>query len=1738
MKKRKVKITNTGYLPDSPDRFNDMNIIPSNRITMKDVKFPILGTDDLGNQQMMMPGGEYEFPGKYVTEVPMGNYQNGGIYMRDYEFKDGGLVKYQKKGQVSFDEYMMEGLRPSRAYSESTFVEPAAVREAKKDDVKGVTPKQKVKAAATKKKIAEEEKKEQIKQQLLDQGEIKPATDGTERLKNQFIYAMDQPLDAVGSLMQRGYVPQGNLSGNYPTSSPMSDVIGAFNPASVLMDVGRVGRDLGEKETYSSWGGAGELGLNAAGFLPFGSIAQKGLKSLPAQSSRNLADLKKLQEFAGQYGYELPTNIERIAQSDELTDRTVRGLMDRHNTFVRGVSTNWDELQKALVREHGQEKADEVWKSITDNFEKNGVDYINNPQAAAEYMATHIPLSTGYGRASLDNAYLSSGLEGLYTSNSMRTAEGYTYGKGYMVKAKRPTNFSSTNRQDWITDNSPEYYDEYLPKEERGFPIDLTRKDFERNLELGVEMSDSKREKLTKYYDELPDLKREVRRQYGVADEELVPDEVLDNFLEDFEKAKRKKMDELFPPVTYDKKLLRAERSNQATDAFDFLIKKEGDAKSLSSWLKTQPYQEKMKEARELGESLGKYTWEEQQPIRAEIKRLERDTNELYNQSVQDYMKTHHSDYDPVNKYAHYIHLGKPGEKVLQPIKSWQVTPEKWENRSRGHQNLYTKGLSAMEKGGGIYLGKYEFKDGGLVKAEEGLETNFRRSNVDKSKVSSLQKELRNAGYDLGKSGKSKDGVDGVWGPKTEKAYRDYIAKQSRQTVESDSSAMSPFAEEDSVDFTQQIAESDSTKHNKALPNSLPQQAQQKNIQVENVPVYEQSRLAEESIAPMSEEYLWDTKEYATVPQDTLNPEKFYYQGRISELDLGDGRTAPIRETVPSFPIMASASDVPYNPVEEETQALTTGAVPKQSYDVQKNAPNLYREDGSACIVNGKVEDRCAAGYQLGLDMNFGDKINRRDLGMSGDSWEVGQNIIDKGGSRVYGLTNDLDISPTDYDNKGVKNLLDTEKKKRKVDSKKITNDAQVGDVVEMWYKDSSSQDEALSNSKGKTLTTHSGLVSEKDGVKYVTHNIHGTWHTDKLEDVVNGKRKYMASGIVRPNYKVDEDALGVKVSDKPRYFKSDDEERGLVHEGNTWSQKATEKGTVVPAKSTEANNFVQGLSYYAPQVQQDFGLSDNETEELMKMAFGVYGKESGFSYGSEYTKKRDKRKLLKLYKDIAPDWMGGDELSSGPTQIKLNTNFNTDAEKALLTKYGIDDKNIWDERNSAAATMLLMARNYERFKQVFGTGFDNTDPITMRNVLALAHNKGIDAVLKNEFTDVSSAEKRNLAERVYDVATTDTTWKESGLKGTKRRDFGALKKGLADYSNLHKQKGSYANLVQDYTTSLDVDYGKVKSNYWNTETVPSQESQYYDVTDWAKPSFIYDQKIEPMINEASEQIDAGQEYVKQGIDATDRKIEKGLKALEKKTRSGVNAVKKKVRMQEGGIYMGTFEFKDGGLVKAQKGLNKRMVRQYPGMKSVYGDRGENLNVIKDKNFIPSEYGYGDIEFIYPGSGLVTYNDEYAYQSPTPDKYTAVYNPKGANKHDVFLDMMHGMRHDPDYMELLNEFSQATRNARGADMDYFFDQDAQQDPNFVIDGREQWDDNYIDGMVRAHMYKKASQQKRLPFVNPFGSKPHGTEDYEMELEPNSPEMYQAADQIYNYIKGDKNRSLKKVKIKSLPRNTQ
>lgn len=63
-----------GYKKDSPDINNPFNIIPSGNISMKDVDFPVMGIDNLGNKQMMTPGGEYQFPGDMVFELPMAQF--------------------------------------------------------------------------------------------------------------------------------------------------------------------------------------------------------------------------------------------------------------------------------------------------------------------------------------------------------------------------------------------------------------------------------------------------------------------------------------------------------------------------------------------------------------------------------------------------------------------------------------------------------------------------------------------------------------------------------------------------------------------------------------------------------------------------------------------------------------------------------------------------------------------------------------------------------------------------------------------------------------------------------------------------------------------------------------------------------------------------------------------------------------------------------------------------------------------------------------------------------------------------------------------------------------------------------------------------------------------------------------------------------------------------------------------------------------------------------------------------------------------------------------------------------------------------------------------------------------------------------------------------------------------------------------------------------------------------------
>ena len=94
-----------GYKRNSPDVNNPYNVIPSGNITMKGVDFPVVGTDNLGNTKMMMPGKDYKFPGDMVFEIPVAQEGNGETPLtrkeifnvpRTMAYEDGKMVVQDK----------------------------------------------------------------------------------------------------------------------------------------------------------------------------------------------------------------------------------------------------------------------------------------------------------------------------------------------------------------------------------------------------------------------------------------------------------------------------------------------------------------------------------------------------------------------------------------------------------------------------------------------------------------------------------------------------------------------------------------------------------------------------------------------------------------------------------------------------------------------------------------------------------------------------------------------------------------------------------------------------------------------------------------------------------------------------------------------------------------------------------------------------------------------------------------------------------------------------------------------------------------------------------------------------------------------------------------------------------------------------------------------------------------------------------------------------------------------------------------------------------------------------------------------------------------------------------------------------------------------------------------------------------------------------------------------------------
>ena len=97
-----MKLSRDGYKRNSKDVNNPYNVIPSGDITMKGVDFPVMGTDNLGNQQVMQPGFDYKFPGNMVFEQPVQDKPKNQVKQRRVDRDNKLMPNWTKEmGDVS-----------------------------------------------------------------------------------------------------------------------------------------------------------------------------------------------------------------------------------------------------------------------------------------------------------------------------------------------------------------------------------------------------------------------------------------------------------------------------------------------------------------------------------------------------------------------------------------------------------------------------------------------------------------------------------------------------------------------------------------------------------------------------------------------------------------------------------------------------------------------------------------------------------------------------------------------------------------------------------------------------------------------------------------------------------------------------------------------------------------------------------------------------------------------------------------------------------------------------------------------------------------------------------------------------------------------------------------------------------------------------------------------------------------------------------------------------------------------------------------------------------------------------------------------------------------------------------------------------------------------------------------------------------------------------------------------------
>jgi len=330
-------------------------------------------------------------------------------------------------------------------------------------------------------------------------------------------------------------------------------------------------------------------------------------------------------------------------------------------------------------------------------------------------------------------------------------------------------------------------------------------------------------------------------------------------------------------------------------------------------------------------------------------------------------------------------------------------------------------------------------------------------------------------------------------------------------------------------------------------------------------------------------------------------------------------------------------------------------------------------------------DKRCTAFVGDEISKNFGSAV-RAQINFSGHAWTVREHLLARGAQELYNVFPEKKPKITNPD--AFINMLTKNAPKVNADI------VQGGDIISLYYGHSGSSMEAYRDG-GRTFSTHTGIIkTDENGTKYVEHNIRGTLHRDRLEDMISGKVKTVSgkgniriTGVIRP------------------YYHSAKEEFSPTKYGIN-KNEVTNKNTSLTTKP--AAQFAQVLINNKEALVGDTPVNDVEFESLVRALRVIGWKESTY-------KPQPKPEYTKVAADVR-EKVGGREASIGYIQIKDEENIIPEIRQNL----GIDNETLKTPQGAAIAGYYSLSTKYAIIRDsLVGKGDFTSDDITQLAMIA-----------------------------------------------------------------------------------------------------------------------------------------------------------------------------------------------------------------------------------------------------------------------------------------------------------------------------------------------------------------------------------------------------------------------------------